>query len=723
MQFQDTKVKIATRKACNTQNIPPKQKHVRTIIIKSYTGGIPTFISEISKTLQSSNMIQQYKSINTLQRVLIEGSDEILIHYLQILLSLFNKIINTPPTFHKNDIFRKINKHYLQYMQLRLIFHQKNPSIHSNLTLPNQQNIPEEYYSDQKCLTTISYAMDLMDYLLVLPLPLIQQYPNDTCKLDCCIPLIQDSFVLYNNIIFFMTNLAHIDQYQSVFNFLYDRLKKLYTKLNQLYLAARQNYYISMMIDIPYLPALPEFKISEEEKKKYMKQHPHSYSKQSQMNDKNQMKMKQQEKERNQLVTFGKSLNTINQELIQELVPSSIQSEDQEYRFVQFVNQFESQMDSLSNQQLQQAMWVIIKESKNILHDENIEYVVSNNSKENVINLLYSYQHQLNDWKSFGIDNQMKQIELQNINNQIEEFINSLISYVPPQQKSLSSMMLFDWDSFANDYNQNHFENKNNEFAFNDEDQFEFDNHNDFEMEPEMKESKEIKHQESEEENDLQQYQNVINEIQQMNEIIESIQSKHTQPENQNETNEFIIQFEDISKEVIELIKCSEHCEKERIKNGKQQSTNLYYQNETWKEGLLSCAKRIVEWIQYISNCIMNDIYDERILVALKQFKSLCSQLVSAAKVSMNENSTSLHELEDITLNLKKKIEQLINDILSSQSQNQMKENEIKEKEIKSDGIQSKKHLMESEIKVLQLQRELEHAQQQLYSLRKKEYQ
>ena len=50
-----------------------------TIIIRSYEGGIPTFYSELSKTIESDNPLQQYKSILTLHKVLREGNKPFLL--------------------------------------------------------------------------------------------------------------------------------------------------------------------------------------------------------------------------------------------------------------------------------------------------------------------------------------------------------------------------------------------------------------------------------------------------------------------------------------------------------------------------------------------------------------------------------------------------------------------------------------------------------------------
>lgn len=754
MQFYDHKVRTATRKACSTASIPPKPKHIRTIIVRSYTNGIPTFFSEISKTLQSTNMLQQYKSIDTLHRVMVDGSDFLMTGYLEMLITLFNQLVNCPQHITKAPEYRHLNKHYLKYMQLRLTFHQKNDVFKMNLALPRSSELPEEYYSDQKCLGIISYIMDLMDYLLVLPAPLIQHYPGDTCKLDCCIPLILDSYVLFHNIIFFMTNLAHIDQHQSVFTFLYDRFKKLYKQLDELYRLARQNHYISSLIDVPFLPPLPQFKITEEQKKQYFMKHPHSVTTQQQQHHNQKEIMRKERKEskerkkqeeetfRRSLISLGSNFLKTSNEMIHMMVPSELGEDDKRHRFVQMVNHLNKHLESMQSFDIENALWKTLLESVTLLNSNARDLVTQSNCKEDVISLLYTTQGIARDMQLLFQNVDITEKKLNEFNAAIEQFVNDLVTYQQPQMPVLLDLLsnaddeitdndlwqyddemerqkqILNQDDLWNDFREftqpkSFFESWDTINPVTEDNIDSSSNELDDDDQRDIEEEEQIE-EEKESEEEIIQFDPVeMNKLTTVKELLEE--------KNQTQSNPLVTQFEDITTLVVEFLKRAEACEQERRANGKERSTNLYYQNEVWEEGLMSCAKKIIEWVEYIADCIVNDVHDERLIVALKQFKSFCCQLTSAARVSMEDDSLPLMRLEEITKTLRKQIETLLTSI--SETQKHQPTETTPSHPVKMTDIQAKKHLMESEIKVLQLQRELEDAQFQLYSLRKQEYQ
>ncbi|EDR22011.1 hypothetical protein EDI_201170 [Entamoeba dispar SAW760] len=209
----------------------------------------------------------------------------------------------------------------------------------------------------------------------------------------------------------------------------------------------------------------------------------------------------------------------------------------------------------------------------------------------------------------------------------------------------------------------------------------------------------------------LSQINDQINKIEDVRDALKNCNA------NENET---IKRFGDSTQGLMEFIQIAGECEKERIREGKEKNIQTYSNNEVWSEGLLSCAKKIVEWAQYISSALMNGEPDERILAGLKQFKSHCSQLLTAARVSMEDQSPLLQRLEKSLCSLMIQIQKIIQNILARQQEQQQETK--KQNKTKENGIEGKKELMESQVRVLQLQKELEKAQNHLYSLRKEEY-
>ncbi|EKE39256.1 hypothetical protein ENUP19_0260G0018 [Entamoeba nuttalli] len=699
MQFVDYKVKLATRKACNTSNCPPKPKHLRTIVVKSFSGGVPSFYSELTKWILSFNPLQQYKSLVTLHRVLRDGSSQLLGGYLDAFLPTINRLVNTPQQLNAYYAFQQIIKHYSKYIQIRFVFQQKHRIFTGSLLVPHE--LPEEYYSDQKTLSVLSYMMDLMDYLLVIPLPIIQNYIGDNCKMDCTIPLILDSYNLVKDITFFLTNLAHIEQNQSVFTFLYDRFTKTYSKLNQLYSAAKNNGYIVSLIEVPNLPPLPTFNVNEEERKLYLKKHPHSITKNNHLqktflhpNNNNNTK---------EILELGKHFSQQLSKLFDLLIPPQLSSEDPESKLETMASCLMQELQNPSNlNDIKIHIWKTLIGTKYLLQQRNLDYVDANNNGEKVINELYDLQSTADKIKaSFQMNEGYEELQ-----KYIEEFVSILSSSstntsetTPTNQDN--DLVLFDY--IGDSSHDKVIQTSQDEFI--DETSF-----NSFIL-PNLQNQENSSNEEEEFSIVLNQINDQINKIEDVRDALKNCNT------NGNET---IKRFGDSTQGLIEFIQIAGECEKERIREGKEKNKQTYSNNEVWSEGLLSCAKKIVEWAQYISSALMNGESDERILAGLKQFKSHCSQLLTAARVSMEDQSPLLQRLEKSLCSLMSQIQKIIQNILSREQEQRQ---DIKEQNKTQDnGIESKKELMESQVRVLQLQKELEKAQNHLYSLRKEEY-
>ncbi|BFU18585.1 ENTH domain containing protein, putative [Entamoeba histolytica HM-1:IMSS-B] len=698
MQFVDYKVKLATRKACNTSNCPPKPKHIRTIVVKSFSGGVPSFYSELTKWILSFNPLQQYKSLVTLHRVLRDGSSQLLGGYLDAFLPTINRLVNTPQQLNAYYAFQQIIKHYAKYIQIRFVFHQKHRIFTGSLLVPHE--LPEEYYSDQKTLSVLSYMMDLMDYLLVIPLPIIQNYIGDNCKMDCTIPLILDSYSLVKDITFFLTNLAHIEQNQSVFTFLYDRFTKTYSKLNQLYSAAKNNGYIVSLIEVPNLPPLPTFNVNDEERKLYLKKHPHSITKNNHLQ---KTFLHQNNNNTKEILELGNHFSQQLSKLFDLLIPPQLSSEDPESKLETMASCLMQELQNPSNlDDIKIHIWKTLIGTKYLLQQRNLDYVDANNNGEKVINELYDLQSIADKIKvSFQMNEGYEELQ-----KYIEEFVSILSSSsantsetTPTNQDN--DLVLFDYigDSSHDKVIQT------SQDDFIDEQSF-----NSF-IPPNLQNQENSSNEEEDFSIVLNQINDQINKIEDVRDALKNCNT------NGNET---IKRFGDSTQGLIDFIQIAGECEKERIREGKEKNNQTYSNNEVWSEGLLSCAKKIVEWAQYISSALMNGEPDERILAGLKQFKSHCSQLLTAARVSMEDQSPLLQRLEKSLCSLMSQIQKIIQNILSREQEQRQ---EIKEQNKTQDnGIESKKELMESQVRVLQLQKELEKAQNHLYSLRKEEY-
>lgn len=175
--------------------------------------------------------------------------------------------------------------------------------------------------------------------------------------------------------------------------------------------------------------------------------------------------------------------------------------------------------------------------------------------------------------------------------------------------------------------------------------------------------------------------------------------------------------MEGLTEQLKEFIRVCGECENERKEKGINKAKELFYENETWQEGLLSCAREIVGWAQHISSVLAQGTEDaDVVLASLKQFKSYCSQLISAARVSMDGQSSNLAELEAMLPRVIASVQRLSKCITESAQKGEATVNKTE------DGVKAKTEILESEIKISKLQRELQSEQSRLYRLRQTEY-
>ncbi|ELP83674.1 hypothetical protein EIN_467880 [Entamoeba invadens IP1] len=855
MQFVDFKTRTATKKACNSVYSPPKPKHVRTIIVRSFNGGVPTFYSELVKTLSCLDPLKVYKSFVTLHKVIIEGSPSLCGGYLDAVLPTVHQVANTTQRLNAWYALQKLTKCYVKYLELRFVFIIKFPFFDGALKIAKK--VPEEFYTDKRSLEILSYLMDLMDTLLVIPLPVIHSYGADITKLDCAVPLINDSFHLFNAIALFIGNIAFVNNNSEVFQFLFGRLEKIYKSLQMMYDAARKNSYITSLIGVPVLPPLPKFEISEEQRRNYFKAHPNAFSGEDQMkslfeksfnstiekqrrkdearapiysdgreNEENdnlrrdfnkkagiernerqsqpsvenqnsvgQEKIgiyeKQQLRIREDLINTGRSLTRSIQGFLDVINMSPNSDEERVEEMINCLNKELEDPDNVPD--IKTHIWKTFLAIPHILSEDNARGVVERNQEGVAANCLSDVVELEN--------NLVRVCRMNNNKDDVTEAVNQFICELTKQKelldqqgkKQTQNVPLFDFLGTGNEINndnnvnclnqnvqQSVVENANTSCQSFDYTIPQNGQQNNTKIYPSMPQQNGFTNfqysQQPQQNVDLidvlgqqtvaQNYQPAQNvqrtpntqNVQQKKQNVQIIQPKvigpkqyvsapkvepsvvPTYPDNEVKGTKFVDISREVSKQIqsldsakialtanpttnkisgvfdklYNLIRVAGDCEEDRLRSGKTKGSNLYYDNEVWEEGLLSCAKKIVEWAKAISE--ETNATDDWLVAALKQFSALSSQLVAAARATLDPNSPLLRILENCLSEVIKDVNAHIQRILDSRVK------KVVSVKVSSNPVTAKKNLMESEVKVLELQRQLQEAQDKLYQLRKDQY-
>lgn len=190
----------------------------------------------------------------------------------------------------------------------------------------------------------------------------------------------------------------------------------------------------------------------------------------------------------------------------------------------------------------------------------------------------------------------------------------------------------------------------------------------------------------------------------------------------------------DLMKAIKVLIIKSKELQKEICSQGRGTSTvkEFYAKNHKWTEGLVSAAKLVglgasllIEKADKLVNDSDSDTKMEEIIVCSHEIAASTTQLVVASRVKADSNSSNLKKLLDakthvtqLTGNLVASAKSCIQIIDDEQIMNNM------DKSLNNLSFhQTKKLEMETQVRVLQLEKQLEQERLKLSKLRKQHYQ
>ncbi|XP_072496336.1 huntingtin-interacting protein 1 isoform X2 [Notamacropus eugenii] len=173
------------------------------------------------------------------------------------------------------------------------------------------------------------------------------------------------------------------------------------------------------------------------------------------------------------------------------------------------------------------------------------------------------------------------------------------------------------------------------------------------------------------------------------------------------------------------LIVASKDLQKEIVESGRGAASpkEFYAKNSRWTEGLISASKA-VGW----GATVMVDAADlvfqgkgkfEELMVCSREIAASTAQLVAASKVKADKDSTNLAQLQQASRGVNQATAEVVASTMAGKSQIEETEN----MDFSSLTLtQIKRQEMDSQVKVLELENQLEKERQKLGYLRKKHY-
>ncbi|XP_055327913.1 huntingtin-interacting protein 1-like isoform X2 [Paramacrobiotus metropolitanus] len=254
----------ALQKAVNPEEVPAKEKHIRTLIIGTFQEkGAHTFWTFINSRIPvQGNPVVAWKFCYVLHRILRDAHPsslkEAYVHrqFVGDVGRLWGHLkLGYGPLITK----------YCELLTVKLDFHNKNPRFPGNLQISNDE-LGRVAENDVNNYFQLSVEMfDYMEQILDLANVMFGQFDMSRansmtnagqCRLIVLIPCIMDSCQLYDFIVKMMFRL-HSSLPQDVLSGHRERFNKQFKLLQQLYYSSSNLQFFKNLLQIPSLPEKP----------------------------------------------------------------------------------------------------------------------------------------------------------------------------------------------------------------------------------------------------------------------------------------------------------------------------------------------------------------------------------------------------------------------------------------------------------------------------------
>ncbi|XP_063000209.1 huntingtin-interacting protein 1-related protein [Elgaria multicarinata webbii] len=192
------------------------------------------------------------------------------------------------------------------------------------------------------------------------------------------------------------------------------------------------------------------------------------------------------------------------------------------------------------------------------------------------------------------------------------------------------------------------------------------------------------------------------------------------------EVNERILNScTDLMKAIRLLVMTSTNLQKEIVESGRGAATpqEFYAKNSRWTEGLISASKAVgwgaTQLVESADKVVLHTGKYEELIVCSHEIAASTAQLVAASKVKAEKSSRNLSRLQECSRTVNEKAANVVASTKSGQEQ-------VEEKDTMDFSgmslIKLKKEEMESQVKVLELEKTLENERLRLGELRRQHY-
>jgi len=259
------KIGVFVEKATDKCVEPPKEKHVRSLIIASCEKGqnadcVIAFYTFFYKRLSTCDPIICLKSLVAYHRILQEGCS----------LFLSRKIINDNFFSHYlgqwngsnwGKPYGKLCCAYAEALNDKLRFHLANPNFTGDLSAESFDRVtPFKNLETGRAMTMLSSLFGLLKALTTVSDMIIdigKHHLADTLICAPCIPIIVESYNIYTCLTRLLRVLSDVDDQDPQFKAAVGAFNRVFGVLQKFYFECAQIQYVATTVTVPQLPDEP----------------------------------------------------------------------------------------------------------------------------------------------------------------------------------------------------------------------------------------------------------------------------------------------------------------------------------------------------------------------------------------------------------------------------------------------------------------------------------
>ncbi|WPK24073.1 hypothetical protein PUMCH_001329 [Australozyma saopauloensis] len=263
MSRAEVDLQISVRKACSTDEVPPKRKHVRACIVYTWDHkNSRSFWNAVKIQPLQGNEVLLFKALIMIHKVLQEGHPNTLKDGYRNRDFLFSLLTVFSMTSNYGLLINRYDKYLLQ----KLDFHRDHSGFNGMFEYEEyislrHVNDPNEGYE------AILLLMDLQDSINDMQKHIfstIHHSPNNLCKVSALVPFISESYGIYKFLIS-MLRAMYQQLGEEALSDLFDRFNSQHFILREFYTDCQPIKFLTSLITIPRIPSsAPDLRVSDE---------------------------------------------------------------------------------------------------------------------------------------------------------------------------------------------------------------------------------------------------------------------------------------------------------------------------------------------------------------------------------------------------------------------------------------------------------------------------